>query len=73
MFDPGWYGGERVDLFGGIEIAGLQFGLGHTKLAIEAGFAFYQNLNGPQIGENVGKTHLLRALTGLPADKAYYI
>ncbi len=49
---PGWYGGERVDLFGGIEIAGHQFGLGHTKLAIEAGFPVYQDLNGPQIGEN---------------------
>ena len=49
---PGWYGGERVDLFGGIEIAGHQFGLGHTKLAIEAGFPLYQNLNGPQVGEN---------------------
>jgi hypothetical protein len=44
----GLYGGERVDLFGGIEIAGRQFGLGHTKLAIEAGFPLYQNLNGPQ-------------------------
>ena len=40
---PGWYGGERVDLFGGIEIAGHQFGLGHTKLAIEAGFPVYQD------------------------------
>ena len=49
---PGWYGGERVDLFGGIEIAGHQFGLGHTKLAIEAGFPVYQDLNGPQVGEN---------------------
>ncbi len=49
---PGWYGGERVDLFGGIEIAGHQFGLGHAKLAIEAGFPLYQDLNGPQIGEN---------------------
>lgn len=50
--NPGWYGGERVDLFGGIEIAGHQFGLGHTKFAIEAGLPVYQNLNGPQIGEN---------------------
>ena len=49
---PGWYGGERVDLFGGIEIAGHQFGLGHTKLAIEAGLPVYQDLNGPQIGES---------------------
>src|SRR5208337_3096610 len=49
---PANYGGERVDLFGGIEIAGHEFGLGHTRLAIEAGAPLYQNLNGPQIGEN---------------------
>jgi hypothetical protein len=50
--NPAWYGGERIDLFGGIEIAGHEFGLGHTRLAIEAGAPVYQNLNGPQIGEN---------------------
>ena len=49
---PGWYGGERLDLFGGIEVAGHEFGLGHTKFAIEAGAPVWQDLNGPQIGEN---------------------
>ncbi len=50
--NPANYGGERIDLFGGIEIAGHEFGLGHTKFAIEAGLPLYQNLNGPQIGES---------------------
>jgi hypothetical protein len=49
---PGFFGGETVDLFGGVEIAGHQFGLGNTRLAIEAGAPLYQNLNGPQIGQN---------------------
>ena len=35
--NPAWYGGETVNLFGGIEVAGHEFGLGHTRLAIEAG------------------------------------
>ncbi|MGO9172722.1 MAG: alpha-amylase [Rhodomicrobium sp.] len=50
--NPANYGGETIDLFGGIEIAGHEFGLGNTRLAIEAGAPLYQNLNGPQIGEN---------------------
>lgn len=49
---PGWYGGERLDLLGGIEVAGHEFGLGHTKFAIEAGAPVYQDLNGPQLGSN---------------------
>ncbi len=50
--DPAYYGGESVDVFGGIEIAGQEFGLGHTRLAIEAGLPVYQNLNGPQVGQD---------------------
>ncbi|MGO9484335.1 MAG: hypothetical protein ACLPX9_07095 [Rhodomicrobium sp.] len=50
--NPAWYGGETMDLFGGIEVAGHQFGLGNTRLAIEAGAPLYQNLNGPQIGQD---------------------
>ncbi len=50
--NPAWYGGETIDLFGGIEVAGHQFGLGNTRLAIEAGAPVYQNLNGPQIGQD---------------------
>ncbi|MFZ1109307.1 MAG: alpha-amylase [Rhodomicrobium sp.] len=49
---PGYYGGQRVDLFGGIEIAGHRFGLGDTRLAIEAGAPVYQDLNGPQLGQD---------------------
>jgi hypothetical protein len=50
--NPAWYGGETVNLFGGVEIAGHEFGLGHTRLAIEAGAPVYQNLNGPQMGQD---------------------
>ena len=50
--NPAWYGGETVNLFGGIEVAGHEFGLGHTRLAIEAGAPVYQNLNGPQMGQD---------------------
>ena len=50
--NPAWYGGETVNMFGGVEIAGHQFGLGHTRLAIEAGAPVYQNLNGPQMGQD---------------------
>ncbi|MGB8871403.1 MAG: hypothetical protein WA384_12590 [Rhodomicrobium sp.] len=32
--------------------ASLRFGLGSTKLAIEAGAPLYQNLNGPQTGQD---------------------
>jgi hypothetical protein len=50
--NPAWYGGEVVNMFGGIEIAGHEFGLGHTRFAIEAGAPVYQNLNGPQMGQD---------------------
>lgn len=47
--DPDNYGGERVDLFGGINLVG-QSGVwrGH-RLAIEVGGPIYQDLNGPQM------------------------
>ncbi len=48
--NPAYYGGESVDLLGGVEIAGKEFGLGHTRFAIEAGAPVYQDLNGPQLG-----------------------
>lgn len=50
--DPDNYGGERVELHGGIEIHGMPLGLGATRLAIEAGAPVYQNLNGPQLGRD---------------------
>ncbi len=50
--NPAWYGGEVVNMFGGVEVAGHEFGLGHTRFAIEAGAPVYQNLNGPQMGQD---------------------
>ena len=50
--NPAWYGGEVVNMLGGIEVAGREFGLGHTRFAIEAGAPVYQNLNGPQLGQD---------------------
>lgn len=50
--NPDFFGGERVELFGGLELSGQEFGLGHSRLAIEAGAPVYQNLNGPQIGRD---------------------
>lgn len=50
--DPDNYGGERVELFGGVEVHGMPLGLGATRLAIEAGVPVYQNLNGPQLGRD---------------------
>ena len=50
--NPGWYGGEVVNMFGGVGVAGHEFGLGHTRFAIEAGAPVYQNLNGPQMGQD---------------------
>ena len=50
--NPAWYGGEVVNMFGGVEIAGHEFGLGHTRFAMKAGAPVYQNLNGPQMGQD---------------------
>jgi len=50
--DPLFYGGQRVNLFGGIELEGSLVGLRNTHLAIDGGAPVYQNLNGPQLGED---------------------
>ena len=49
--NPAFYGGKRVDLLGGIEIAGGAFGLRNTHFAVEGGAPVYQDLNGPQLGQ----------------------
>lgn len=48
--NPAFYGGKRIDLLGGFEIAGAPFGLGNTHLSVEGGGPVYQDLNGPQLG-----------------------
>ncbi len=50
--NPLFYGGQRVELFGGAVIGGKFIGFENTTLAVEAGLPVYQNLNGPQIMKN---------------------
>ena len=49
--NPNFYGGQRINLYGGIELDGSLVGLKRTYLAVEGGAPVYQNLNGPQLGE----------------------
>lgn len=50
--NPNFYGGERVELFGGASINGKFIGFENATIAIEAGLPVYQNRNGPQIMKN---------------------
>jgi hypothetical protein len=50
--NPYFYGGQRVELYGGATIAGGLFGFDRATLAVEAGVPIYQNLNGPQLFRN---------------------
>ncbi len=50
--NPAFYGGERIELFGGATISGKFIGCDDMTLAVEAGAPVYQNLNGPQIMKN---------------------
>lgn len=47
--NPNNYGGERADLFFGLNLVGQSGALRGHRLAIEGGFPIYQNLNGPQM------------------------
>jgi hypothetical protein len=50
--NPALYGGQHVDLLGGLELAGASIGLAHAHLALEAGGTVHQDLNGPQLGRS---------------------
>lgn len=50
--NPYFYGGQRVEVFGGATIAGGLFGVESATLSVEAGVPVYQNLNGPQLFRN---------------------
>jgi hypothetical protein len=50
--NPNFYGGQRIELFGGATISGKFVGLDNVILAIEGGPTVYQNLNGPQLSKN---------------------
>lgn len=46
---PEFYGGERVELFGGVNLVGQTGTLRGHRLAIEAGAPIHEDLNGPQM------------------------
>jgi opacity protein-like surface antigen len=50
--EPGYQGGERVKLLGGLEYLVKLEGFKPIRLAVEAGAPVYQRLNGPQLGES---------------------
>lgn len=50
--NPAFYGGQRVEVFGGATISGKFIGYENATVAVEAGMPVYQNLNGPQIMKN---------------------
>jgi hypothetical protein len=50
--NPLFYGGQRVELFGGASISGKLIGIENALILFEAGAPVYQNLNGPQIEKN---------------------
>jgi hypothetical protein len=49
---PFFYGGQRVELFGGGSISGKLIGIDNALILVEAGAPVYQDLNGPQIKKN---------------------
>lgn len=50
--NPAFYGGQRVELFGGGVVSGKLINFDAASIAFEAGLPVYQNLNGPQIAKN---------------------
>jgi hypothetical protein len=50
--NPAFYGGQRVELFGGAVVSGKLINFDAASIAFEAGLPVYQNLNGPQIAKN---------------------
>ncbi len=58
--NPYFYGGQRVDIYGGAIVSGKYIGLDATQFAVEAGAPVYQNLNGPQIAREWQITAALR-------------
>jgi hypothetical protein len=47
--NPDFYGGERLELFGGINTVVTEGPLKGHRFAIEVGAPVYQDLNGPQL------------------------
>ena len=62
--DPNFYGGERVELFGGASLDGKLVGVPGVSLLVEGGIPVYQNLNGPQLAKAWQATTALRWKVG---------
>jgi hypothetical protein len=58
--NPTFYGGQRVELFGGATIGGRIVGMDRLSLAVEAGIPVYQDLNGPLLSRNWQASVVLR-------------
>jgi opacity protein-like surface antigen len=62
--DPLFYGGKRIELFGGASLDGKLVGVPGVTLLAEGGIPVYQNLNGPQLAKAWQATMALRWKTG---------
>lgn len=49
--NPLFYGGQRINLLGGVSVDGGRWGWHGFHVALEGGAPVYQNLHGPQLGE----------------------
>ncbi|MGA3062695.1 MAG: alpha-amylase, partial [Methylocystis sp.] len=49
--NPTFYGGQRIELFGGATIGGKIIGVDALSMLVEAGIPVYQNLNGPLLSK----------------------
>ncbi|WP_157235588.1 outer membrane protein [Methylosinus sp. LW4] len=47
--NPNYYGGKRIEMYGGVDIDGKLFGAPGYSVGLEGGLPVYQNLNGPQL------------------------
>jgi hypothetical protein len=50
--NPNFYGGRRVEIFGGATVSGKFIGLDDATVAIEGGPTVHQSLDGPQLSKN---------------------
>lgn len=50
--NPNFYGGQRIEMWGGATIAGKLIGVERLSVSLEGGIPVYQNLNGPQLSKN---------------------
>ena len=58
--DPYFYGGKRIELFGGASLDGKLLGFPGVSLLVEGGIPVYQNLDGPQLAKAWQATAALR-------------